>query len=87
MAKRIVIFADRTGNAFTTRGSNVWRLYEALDKSQPEHVLAPIDGTLPDMDAALAHIGYSALGRSDQLHQIDARAMRPAGKSARDAPT
>jgi hypothetical protein len=26
MAKRIVIFADGTGNAFMTRVSNVWRL-------------------------------------------------------------
>lgn len=31
--KRIVIFADGTGNAFTTQESNVWRLYLALDKT------------------------------------------------------
>ncbi len=32
-AKRIVIFADGTGNAFTKQESNVWRLYLALDKT------------------------------------------------------
>jgi uncharacterized protein (DUF2235 family) len=31
--KRIVLFADGTGNAFTTQESNVWRLYQALDKT------------------------------------------------------
>lgn len=29
----IVIFADGTRNAFSTRQTNVWRLYQALDKS------------------------------------------------------
>ncbi len=32
--KKIVIFADGTGNAFTTQESNVWRLYNALDKTE-----------------------------------------------------
>jgi uncharacterized protein (DUF2235 family) len=31
MAKKIVLFADGTGNAFSTQESNVWRLSEALD--------------------------------------------------------
>jgi uncharacterized protein (DUF2235 family) len=31
--KKIVIFADGTGNSFYTQESNVWRLYEALDKT------------------------------------------------------
>ncbi|MGL5008317.1 MAG: DUF2235 domain-containing protein [Paracoccaceae bacterium] len=31
--KKIVLFADGTGNAFTTQESNVWRLYLALDKT------------------------------------------------------
>lgn len=31
--RRIVIFADGTGNAFSTQESNVWRLYRALDLS------------------------------------------------------
>lgn len=33
MAKKIVLFADGTGNAFSTQESNVWRLSEALDAS------------------------------------------------------
>jgi uncharacterized protein (DUF2235 family) len=32
--KKIVIFADGTGNSFGIRASNVWRLYSALDKTE-----------------------------------------------------
>lgn len=32
--RKIVIFADGTGNSFTTQESNVWRLYSALDKTE-----------------------------------------------------
>lgn len=32
--KRIVIFADGTGNSFAVQESNVWRLYAALDKTE-----------------------------------------------------
>jgi uncharacterized protein (DUF2235 family) len=32
--KKIVIFADGTGNSFAMRESNVWRLYAALDKTE-----------------------------------------------------
>lgn len=32
MPKRLVVFADGTGNAFGGQASNIWRLYEALDK-------------------------------------------------------
>lgn len=38
--KRLVIFADGTGSAFSSQESNVWRLYQALDKSEgPDGVL------------------------------------------------
>ncbi len=30
--RRIVVFADGTGNAFSAQESNIWRLYQALDK-------------------------------------------------------
>jgi len=33
--RKLVLFADGTGNAFTTQESSVWRLYEALDHTQP----------------------------------------------------
>lgn len=44
MAKKIVVFADGTGNAFTTQASNVWRLYEALDQSKPDQIARYIPG-------------------------------------------
>jgi uncharacterized protein (DUF2235 family) len=44
MPKRIVIFADGTGNAFSTQESNVWRLYEAVDKSEPDQIAYYIKG-------------------------------------------
>ena len=46
--RRIVIFADGTGNAFSTQESNVWRLYQALDQSdhpdQPRQIARYIKG-------------------------------------------
>lgn len=33
-AKKIVVFADGTGNSFFRQESNVWRLYQALDKTE-----------------------------------------------------
>lgn len=36
--KRIILFSDGTGNTMTkNRGSNVWKLYEAIDLSQSVH--------------------------------------------------
>ncbi|WP_249169748.1 DUF2235 domain-containing protein [Bradyrhizobium liaoningense] len=32
--RKLVLFADGTGNAFTAQESSVWRLYEALDHTQ-----------------------------------------------------
>ncbi len=42
--KRIVVFADGTGNAFSTRESNVWRLYQALDRAQGDQIAYYIEG-------------------------------------------
>jgi uncharacterized protein (DUF2235 family) len=42
--KRIIIFADGTGNAFSAQESNVWRLYQALDLNQPNLVTHYIPG-------------------------------------------
>ena len=36
--KKIVIFADGTGNSFATQESNIWRLYSALDKTEKSGV-------------------------------------------------
>ncbi len=43
-SKRIVVFADGTGNAFSTQESNVWRLYQALDRSQDDQISHYIKG-------------------------------------------
>lgn len=42
--RKLVLFADGTGNAFTTQESSVWRLYEALDHTQPDQVAHYIKG-------------------------------------------
>ncbi|HEY5305119.1 MAG TPA: DUF2235 domain-containing protein [Pseudolabrys sp.] len=42
--KRIVLFADGTGNAFSTQESNVWRLYQALDRSEGDQIAHYIQG-------------------------------------------
>ena len=39
MSKKIVVFADGTGNAFSTQESNVWRLYAELDQTLPDQML------------------------------------------------
>jgi uncharacterized protein (DUF2235 family) len=43
-SRKYVLFADGTGNAFSTQESNVWRLYEALDRTQPDQVAYYIKG-------------------------------------------
>jgi uncharacterized protein (DUF2235 family) len=43
-AVKFVLFADGTGNAFTTQESNVWRLYEALDRTKTDQVAFYIKG-------------------------------------------
>ena len=44
MPKKIVVFADGTGNAFKVQESNVWRLYEALDQTRPDQIAHYIKG-------------------------------------------
>lgn len=44
MPKRLIIFADGTGNAFSTQESNVWRLYQGLDRSSAEQAACYIPG-------------------------------------------
>ncbi|MGY0569917.1 DUF2235 domain-containing protein [Bradyrhizobium sp. RDM12] len=42
--RKLVLFADGTGNAFTTQESSVWRLYEALDHTRPDQIAYYIKG-------------------------------------------
>lgn len=44
MGKKIIVFADGTGNAYTTQESNIWRLYQALDLSGPDQIAYYIEG-------------------------------------------
>jgi Uncharacterized alpha/beta hydrolase domain (DUF2235) len=44
MSKKIVVFADGTGNAFSTQESNVWRLYAALDQTLRDQIAHYIKG-------------------------------------------
>jgi uncharacterized protein (DUF2235 family) len=44
MSKKIIVFADGTGNAFSTQESNVWRLYNALDQTEPDQIAHYIAG-------------------------------------------
>lgn len=44
MGRKIVVFADGTGNAFGTQESNVWRLFQALDQSDPDQLARYIPG-------------------------------------------
>jgi uncharacterized protein (DUF2235 family) len=42
--RKFILFADGTGSAFTTQESNVWRLYEALDRTKPDQLTYYIKG-------------------------------------------
>lgn len=44
MAKKIVVFADGTGNAFSTQESNVWRIFQALDTAREDQIAYYIQG-------------------------------------------
>lgn len=45
--KKIVIFADGTGNSFAAQESNVWRLYNALDKTEKPGSLLQLARYIP----------------------------------------
>jgi len=44
MPKKIVVFADGTGSAFSAQESNVWWLYTSLDQSLPDQIAHYIKG-------------------------------------------
>lgn len=44
IGRTIVLFADGTGNAFSKQESNVWRIYDALDRSDPAQIAHYIPG-------------------------------------------
>jgi len=71
MPKRIVIFADGTGNAFTTQESNVWRLYEALDKAHPDQIAYYIKGVGTSSIKVLSALdGATGLGVPSNVREL-----------------
>jgi uncharacterized protein (DUF2235 family) len=71
MPKRIVIFADGTGNAFTTQESNVWRLYEALDKAHPDQIAYYIKGVGTSSIKVLSTLdGATGLGVPSNVREL-----------------
>jgi uncharacterized protein (DUF2235 family) len=81
MQKRIVIFADGTGNAFTTQESNVWRLYEALDKSQPDQIAYYIEGvgtsSIKVLSALDGATGFGVPSNVRELYHFLCRNWKP----------
>lgn len=55
--KRLIVFADGTGNAFGGQASNVWRLYETIDKRG----LSPLK-TSPQLARYIPGVGTSSIG-------------------------
>jgi uncharacterized protein (DUF2235 family) len=71
MKKKIVIFADGTGNAFTTQESNVWRLYQALDQSQPDQIVRYIKGVGTSGSRPIAAIdGATGFGVPSNVREL-----------------
>lgn len=69
--RRYVLFADGTGNAFTKQASNVWRLYEALDRTRPDQVAYYIKGVGTAGWAPLAAIdGATGIGVPSNVRKL-----------------
>lgn len=69
--RKLVLFADGTGNAFTTQESSVWRLYEALDHTQPDQIAHYIKGVGTAGWAPLAAIdGATGIGVPSNVRKL-----------------
>ncbi|MGX9427039.1 DUF2235 domain-containing protein [Bradyrhizobium sp. LeoA1S1] len=69
--RKLVLFADGTGNAFTKQESNVWRLYEALDRTRPDQVAHYIKGVGTAGWAPLAAIdGATGIGVPSNVRKL-----------------
>lgn len=70
-ARRLVLFADGTGNAFTKQESNVWRLYEALDRTKPDQIAYYIKGVGTAGWAPLAALdGATGIGVPSNVRKL-----------------
>ncbi len=69
--RKIVLFADGTGNAFTKQESNVWRLYEALDRTKPDQITYYIKGVGTAGWAPLAALdGATGIGVPSNVRKL-----------------
>jgi uncharacterized protein (DUF2235 family) len=69
--RKLVLFADGTGNAFTRQESNVWRLYEALDRTRPDQIAYYIKGVGTAGWAPLAAIdGATGIGVPSNVRKL-----------------
>ena len=69
--RKLVLFADGTGNAFTTQESSVWRLYEALDHTEPDQISYYIKGVGTAGWAPLAAIdGATGIGVPSNVRKL-----------------
>jgi len=69
--RKLVLFADGTGNAFTKQESSVWRLYEALDHTQPDQISYYIKGVGTSGWAPLAAVdGATGIGVPSNVRKL-----------------
>ncbi|EJN08567.1 hypothetical protein PMI42_07176 [Bradyrhizobium sp. YR681] len=69
--RKLVLFADGTGNAFTTQESSVWRLYETLDHTQPDQIAHYIKGVGTAGWAPLAALdGATGIGVPSNVRKL-----------------
>lgn len=69
--KKIAVFADGTGNAFTIQEFNVWRLYQAIDWSQPDQIAYYIKGVGTSAVRAFALIdGATGIGVPSNVRKL-----------------
>jgi uncharacterized protein (DUF2235 family) len=69
--RKYVLFADGTGNAFTKQESNIWRLYEALDRTKPDQVAYYIKGVGTAGWAPLAALdGATGIGVPSNVRKL-----------------
>lgn len=69
--RKLVLFADGTGNAFNARESSVWRLYEALDHTQPDQIAYYIKGVGTAGWAPLAALdGATGIGVPSNVRKL-----------------
>lgn len=72
--RKLIVFADGTGNAFTQQESNIWRLYQMLDRTSPDQKALYIQGVGTSGNAILASLdsatGFGVPSNVRKLYQF-----------------